>query len=87
MTVHRVAQEDQEAARNEQFHRYLRKVEKVNSYEKYYLHQWLHGLLFIIYDWNSGLVDGTDIYWYFVALGRELPFTIELRTRPEVPRY
>ena len=51
------------------------------------LHQWLQGLFFIIYACNSVPVDGTNIYWSFVALGRESPFSINVGTSSVVPRY
>ena len=30
-------------------------------------------------------MEGTNIYWFFVSLGRELHFSVYLGTRPVVP--
>ena len=63
---------------NEGFHRYLKKLQKINSEDKGILHQWLQVLSFELYTCNVGLVDGTDIARSVVAIGRESPFTIYL---------
>ena len=59
--VHAVARGNQKEIRNEGFHKYLNKVQKINSSDKGSLNQWLQGILFELYAWNSGPVDGTDI--------------------------
>ena len=59
--VHTVVRGNQKAIINEGFHRYLNKVHKTNSSDKGSLHQWSQGILFTLYAWNSGQVDGTDI--------------------------
>ena len=76
--VHAVARENKKAARNDRFHFYLNKVDKVNPPGKGSLRQWIQGIFFSIYAWSAGPVDGTDIYWYFVELGKELPFNINM---------
>ena len=76
--VNAVARNNRKAIINEEFHRYLNKVNKINSADKVRLHQWLQGVLFALYDWNAGPVDGTDIYRSVLDIGRELPFTIDL---------
>ena len=76
--VHAVARGNQEAIINEGFHRYLNKVQKINWSDKGSLHQWLQGVLFEMYSWNSGPVDWTYIAWSVVAIGREFPFPFEL---------
>ena len=63
---------------NKVFHRYLNKVQKINSAGKISLHQWLQGIFFVLYGWIAGQVEGTDIYQSVLAIGRELPFTIDL---------
>ena len=59
--VHAVARGNRKEIGNEGFYRYLDKVQKINSPEKGSLHQWLKGVLFALYGWNSCPVDGTDI--------------------------
>ena len=76
--VHAVARRNQKSIRNEWLHRYLKMLQKINSEYKGSLRQWLQGVLFVLYAWNSGPVDGTDIAWSVVAIRRELPFHIDL---------
>ena len=59
--VHAVAWGNHKAIINEGFHRYLKKLQKINSMDKGSLQQWLQGLLFALYAWNAGPVDGTEI--------------------------
>ena len=59
--VHAVSTGNHKSIRNEGFHRYLNKLQKINSVDKVSLHQWLQGVLFAIYDWNTVPVDETDI--------------------------
>ena len=76
--VHSVARVNHKEIRNEGFHRYLNKLHKVNSADKGILHQWLRGVLFALYAWNIGPVDGTDVDQSVVAIGREFPFPVDL---------
>ena len=76
--VHAVARGNHKAIRNEGFRRYLNKVHKIHSVDKGSLHQWLQGVLFALYAWNAGPVDGTNISQSVVAIGREFPFPIDL---------
>ena len=59
---HSVARGNHKAVINEGFHRYLNKVHKIHLPEKSSVHQWLQGVFFIMYSWNSVPVDGTGIY-------------------------
>ena len=59
--VHIVARGNHEAIRNEGFHMYLNKVQDIKSADKGSLHQWLQGIFFALYTWNTGPIDGTDI--------------------------
>ena len=76
--VHAVERGNHKAIRNEGFHGYLNKVQNINSSYKRSLHQWFQGILFTQYDWNAVPVDRNDIAQTVVAIGRELPFTIDL---------
>jgi len=76
--VQPVAKENHKAIRNERFHRYLNKVERINSADTDSLLQWKQGVLFSIYGWNAAPIDGTDIPRSVVAMGREFPFPIDL---------
>ena len=58
--VHAVKRENHTEIRNEGFHRYLEKAHKINSYDKGSLKQWLQGVFFVLYAWNTGPVEGTD---------------------------
>ena len=59
--VHSVTGGNYKAIINEGFHRYLNNVQKINSTDKGCLHQCLQGVLFALYYWNAGPVDGTGI--------------------------
>ena len=59
--VHTAASSNYKEIRNEGVHRYLKKVQKINSADKVSLHQWFQGVFFVLYAWNSGPVYGTDI--------------------------
>ena len=78
ISIHTVARGKYKAIRNEGFHRYLNKVQKINSADKVILHQWLHGVLFALYAWNAGPVDWTDITYSVVSIDREFPYPIDL---------
>jgi hypothetical protein len=57
--VEAVSAENHKAVRNERFHRYLNKVERINSADQGSLDQWRQGVLFGLYAWNAGPIDGT----------------------------
>ena len=76
--VHAVARENHKEVINEGFHRYFNKVQKINLEEKVSLHEWLQGILFALYAWNSGQLDGTGIAQSVVDISREFPFPIDL---------
>ena len=59
--VHAVARGNHKVIINEGFRRYLNKLHKINSADKGSFHQWLQGIFFALYAWNSGSVDGTNI--------------------------
>ncbi len=73
-----VSKENHKAVRNERFHRYLNKVQRINTADVGSLFQWKQGVLFAAYAWNAGPIDGTDIPRSLVAVGREFPFPIDL---------
>ena len=79
-----VSPENHKAIRNENFHKYLNKVERINSADTAVLWRWKQGVLFCLYAWNASPVDGTDIPRSEVAIGRAFPFPIDLS--PAVPR-
>jgi hypothetical protein len=79
-----VAPENHKAIRNENFHRYLNKVERINSADTASLWRWKQGVLFACYAWNSSPIDGTDVPRSQVAIGRHFPFPIDLS--PALPR-
>ena len=81
--VEAVSRENHKAVRNERFHRYLNKVETINTADKESFHQWLQGVLFALYAWNAGPIDGTDVPRSYAAIGREFPFPIDLS--PDTP--
>ena len=76
--IHAVTRGNLKAIRNEGFHRYLNKVQKINSSEKDSLNQWVKGVFFALYAWNAGPLYGNDIYLSVVDIGIELPFIIDL---------
>ena len=82
--VHTVPSSNYREIINKRLHRYLNKAQKINSVEKFSLHQWLQGVFFAFYAWNVGPVDGTYIAQSVVDIRRELPFQIYLS--PEMSR-
>ena len=59
--VHAVKRRKHNSMINEGFHSYLNKVQNINSEDKGSLCQWFQGVLFVMYAWNVGPVDRTDI--------------------------
>ena len=59
--VHAVARYDHKSIINEGFHRYLNKVQKINSDYRGKLCQWLKGVFFGLYAWNIVPVERTGI--------------------------
>ena len=59
--VYAVARFNHKEIRNDGFHCYLNKLQKINSEDKGSLHQCLQGLFFALNDWKSVPVDVTDI--------------------------
>ena len=75
---HAVERVKQKEIINEGFHRYLKKVQKINSAEEGSLHQQLQGVLFSIYSWYALPVDRTDIDLPVVDIGREFTSPMHL---------
>ena len=73
-----VALENHKAVWNENFHRYLNKVECINSADTASLWRWKQGVLFACYAWNSSPIDGTDVPRSQVAIRCHFPFLIDL---------
>ena len=82
--VEATSRENHRFVRNERFHRYLNKVQRINTADKGSWFQFRQGALFSLYAWNAAPMDGTDICRALVAVGREFPFPIDLS--PAIPR-
>jgi hypothetical protein len=63
----------------ERFHRYLNKVQKINTADTQSFTQWVQGALFAVYAWNAAPIDGTNIMRSFAAKARVFPFPIEIK--------
>ena len=72
--------------RNERFHRFLNKIEAINTAETG-ITKWRQGVLYALYAWNAGPIAGTDVSRAFAAKAREFPFPIELQDRPGNPEF
>ena len=57
--VHAVARRKHKANINEGFHRHLKISHKINLSDKGSIHQYFQGVLFALYAWNAGTVNGT----------------------------
>eukprot|EP00957_Ditylum_brightwellii_P188608 14358442-Ditylum_brightwellii.AAC.1 len=77
-----VARENHKAVRNERFHRYLNKVQKLHAANKASMHQWRIGTSFATYSWNTAPSDGTDLERALITIGRSFPFPIEIPQNP-----
>ncbi len=77
-----VSRENHKAVRNERFHRYLNRVQRINTAETGSFFQWKQGVTFALYGWNAGPIDGTDIPRSVGAIGRTFPFPLDTQTRP-----
>jgi hypothetical protein len=84
--VYTVSRENHQAILNERFHRYLNKVQRINSADMGELLKWKQGVCFSLYGSNAAPIDGTDISRSKVAVGREFPFPIDLSNQTNVPR-
>jgi hypothetical protein len=84
--VYTVSRENHQAILNERFHRYLNKVQRINSADTGELLKWKQGVCFSLYGWNAAPIDGTDISRSKVAVGREFPFPIDLSSSANTPR-
>ena len=76
--LHAVKRGNYKAIINEGLCWYLNKVHKIISADKGSLHQWFKGVFFALYDYNAGPLDGTDITWLVLYIGREFTFLIHL---------
>jgi hypothetical protein len=81
--VEAVSPENHKAIRNEHFHRFLNKIQKINTADSDDSFHWKQGTMFAIYAWNATPVAGTDISQSFCVVDREFPFPIDLG--PAVP--
>ena len=72
-----VLKENHKAILPERFNRYLNKVQRLHVADCETIDDWLIGVTFATYAWNSAPVDGTDITRSFAAMGREFPFPID----------
>ena len=79
MAIDPVSPQNHKAVRNERFHRYLNKVETINTADKSSFTQWLQGVMFAMYAWNASPVDGTNIPRSVAAIGKEIPFPIDIK--------
>jgi hypothetical protein len=82
--VEAVSKGNHKAIRNERFHRYLNKVKTINTADTDSYVQWKQGVVFAVYGWNAGPIDGTNIPRSVGAMGREFPFPIDLERAPRV---
>ena len=73
-----VSRGNHKAVRNERFHRYLNKVQRINTADTGNLFRWKQGVLFGLYAWNAAPIDGTDISRSSAAINRDFPFPIDL---------
>jgi hypothetical protein len=77
-----VSCKNHKAVRNERFHRYLNRVQQINTAETGSFFQWKQGVTFALYGWNVGPMDGTDIPRSVGAIGQTFPFPLDMQTRP-----
>eukprot|EP00978_Attheya_sp_CCMP212_P038592 scaffold192647_cov30-Attheya_sp.AAC.1 len=68
--VHTVSPSNHRAVRVERFFCYLNKVVKITAADTQSHMEWLAGVIFAMYGWNSMPVAGTDLIRSFVAKGR-----------------
>jgi len=51
--VEAVSRENHKAIRNERFHRYLNKVQRINTADTGSMFRWKQGALYALYAWNA----------------------------------
>lgn len=78
--IHQVSRENHKAIRNERFHRYLNKVQRINTADTGSLFRWKQGVLFSVYAWNASPIDGTDISRSLVTISRDFTFPIDIES-------
>jgi hypothetical protein len=77
-----VSRENHKSVRNKRFHRYLNRVQQINTAETGSFFQWKQGVTFALYGWNAGPIDETNIPRSVVAVGRDFRFPLDTQTRP-----
>jgi len=80
--IHTVTIENHVAVLNEHFHKYLYKVEKLNT-DTNNMVLWKQGMLFAVYAWNASPLDGTDLPRSQAAIGSDFPFPIDLQSKTQ----
>lgn len=75
-----MSRENHKAIRNERFHRYLNKVQRINTADTGSLFRWKQGVIFSVYAWNASPMNGTDICQSLVAIARDFPFPIDIES-------
>ena len=86
ISTYAVTKENHRAILCERFHRFLNKIERIHAAECQTFEDWIMGVLFAMYAWNSAPVDGTDVIRSVAAIGRDFPFPIDLNEEQVVPR-
>jgi RNase H-like domain found in reverse transcriptase/Integrase zinc binding domain/Reverse transcriptase (RNA-dependent DNA polymerase) len=79
INFHVIAPDQHNGILCERFHRYLNKVQKINTADTQSFTQWVQGTLFAVYAWNASPIDGTNIMRSFAAKARVFPFPIEVK--------
>ena len=73
------------AIKNERFHRYMNKAFKIPIADLRLVMAWRKTVFFAIYVWNTSPINGTDIIRSSAAIGKKIPFPIDIEMGP-IPR-
>jgi hypothetical protein len=74
-----VSRENHKAVRNGRFHRYLNRVQQINTADTGSFFQWKQGVTFALYGWNAGPIDGTIIPRPFGAIDERRQQNLDLK--------
>jgi hypothetical protein len=77
-----VSKGNHKAVHNKCFHRYLNKAETINTVDTNLYVQWKQGVVFTVYGWNAGPINGISIPRLVGAMGCEFAFPINLERAP-----
>ena len=73
-----VSRGNHKAVLSKRVNKYLNKCQQIHYANTETMEEWAKGIMFAVYAWNAGPINGTDIIQSFAAIGREFPLLIDI---------